>query len=307
MATTRVEAPTEGRNPRTLDIDTRSTLEVLQLINAEDARVAPAVAATLPVLAEAVDATVERFREGGRIHYFGAGSSGRIGVLDAAELPPTFAADPDRIRAHHAGGGGAVERARESAEDDAALGATEATDLAGGDIAVGLTASGRTPYVRGALEAATGSGALRILVTANPTAPLARLADFHIGVDTGPEAIAGSTRMKAATAQKLVLNAFSTAVMVRLGKTYTNLMVEVVASNEKLRGRGVTMLMQATGATEERCAGALADAGGDVKTALVCLMSDAGTDAARAALARAGGVVRTALELLQASRSADEG
>jgi len=294
----RVASPTEGRNPRTHEIDQLATVEVLRLINDEDRTVAPAVAAVLPTLAEAVDRAYERLRAGGDVHYFGAGTSGRLGVQDAAELPPTFSVAPGRFVAHQAGGEGAVQRARESAEDLAALGAADAAGLGVSDVAVGLTASGRTPYVRGVLDAARGVGALRILVTANPQAQLAPLADVHVGVDTGPEVIAGSTRMKAGTAQKLVLNAFSTALMVRLGKTWSNLMVDVVAKNDKLRGRVLTILEEATGVDEERCAAALAQADGDTKVALVCLLG--GTDAATAcaALAHADGVPRAALALL---------
>lgn len=294
----RVTSPTEGRNPRTHQIDQLRTVDVLRLINDEDRTVAPAVAVVLPALAEAVDRACERLRRGGDVHYFGAGTSGRLGVQDAAELPPTFSVAPGRFVAHQAGGGGAVSRARESAEDHAALGAADAGGLRAIDVAVGLTASGRTPYVRGVLEAAAATGALRVLVTANPDADLAPLADVHVGVDTGPEVIAGSTRMKAGTAQKLVLNAFSTALMVRLGKTWSNLMVDVVAKNDKLRGRVLTILEEATGAGEARCAAALAQADGDLKVALVCLLGDTDAASARVALARADGVPRTALALL---------
>lgn len=294
----RVASPTEGRNPRTHEIDLLPTVEVLRRINEEDRTVAPAVGVVLPLLADAVDRAWERLRRGGDVHYFGAGTSGRVGVQDAAELPPTFSVAPGRFVAHQAGGDSAVQRARESAEDRAALGAADAAGLRRVDVVVGLTASGRTPYVRGVLETAATAGALRLLVTANPHAELASLADVHVGVDTGPEVIAGSTRMKAGTAQKLVLNAFSTALMIRLGKTWSNLMVDVVARNDKLRGRVLTILEEATGADEARCAAALAAADGDTKVALVCLLGDTTAPAARAALARADGVPRTALALL---------
>ena len=249
----------------------------------------------LPALAAAVDAAVERWRSGGRLHYFGAGSSGRIGMADAAELPPTFAVDASRVVAHHAGGNGALEVACEAAEDSVGLGRAAAAALVGTDVAVGLTASGRTPYVQGVLEAARELGAFTLLVSANPQAPMAHLADVHVGVDTGAEALAGSTRLKAGTAQKLVLNAFSTALMVRLGKTYSNLMVDVATANAKLRGRVLTVLEEATGADELSCLQALAAADGDTKTALVCLLSGRDVATAQAALSRCNGVARAAL------------
>lgn len=300
----RVDSPTEGRNPRTLDIDRLPTLEVLRLINAEDARVAPAVAEVLPELARAVDLAVEALRQGGRIHYFGAGTSGRIAVLDAAELWPTFQLEPGRVVAHHAGGVGALYQAVEGAEDDPELGARDAGEVEAGDVAIGLTASGRTPYVAGALRTARERGATTVLVSANPRAPIAQDADVHVAANTGPEVIAGSTRMKAGTAQKLILNAFSTAVMIRLGRTYSNLMVDLKATNAKLRGRLVTILVEATGIEETACRRALAQAGGDLKVALVSLLADVPPDRAKVALAAANGVVRQALHLLEASRNA---
>jgi N-acetylmuramic acid 6-phosphate etherase len=293
----RVESPTEARNPDTADIDVLPTLQVLEQINAEDRVVAPAVAQVLPVLADAVDAALSRYRAGGCIHYFGAGTSGRIAVADAAELPPTFSSEPGRIIAHQAGG--AVETAAEDAEDDAEAGAADAAGLRAQDVAIGLTASGRTPYVAGALRAARRADALTVLVSANPNAPLAGDADFHIGVDTGPEAIAGSTRMKAGTAQKLVLNSFSTALMVRDGKTYSNLMVDMTPANAKLRGRVLRILMDASDHDEARCAAALAAADGNTKVALVCLLADVDVPAAIAALEAAGGGVRAALAKLK--------
>lgn len=296
--TVRVGAPTEARNPRTADLDMLPTLELLRRLNDEDHRVPEAVASVLPGLATAVDAAVERLAGGGRLHYFGAGTSGRIALADAAELPPTFCFDADRVVAYHAGGDGAVVRAHEGAEDDAALGAHDAAGVGAGDVVVALAASGRTPYVAGALAAARAVGAYTVLVSANPDAPLAELADVHVGPDTGPEALAGSTRLKAASAQKLVLNSFSTAVMVRLGKTYSNLMVDVSPANAKLRGRVLQILEEASGATPDACAVALADADGDTKTALVCLLAEVDAPTARSALADAGGIVRSALDRL---------
>ena len=241
------------RNDRTTEIDTVGTLELLRLLNAEDAVVAGAVAAILPTLAEVVDLTVARVRDGGHVHYFGAGSSGRIGVLDAAEVVPTFGVDASLFVAHHAGGESAVAHAVEGAEDRESLGRQAAAAVSGGDVAVGLSASGRTPYVAGALRAARAAGALTVLVSSNLSAPLADLADHGLLVDTGPEAIAGSTRLKASTAQKMILNSLSTAVMIRLGRTYSNLMVSLSGTNEKLRQRQIFILMEASGATEAAC------------------------------------------------------
>ncbi|MGH3097641.1 MAG: N-acetylmuramic acid 6-phosphate etherase [Streptosporangiales bacterium] len=290
--------PTEERNPRTDGIDLLPTVEILRLLNDEDALVPAAVARVLPELAVAVDTAVERLRSGGRMHYFGAGTSGRLAALDAAELPPTFAMDRGLVVAHHAGGAEALTKAVEDVEDDEAAGARAAAELGAVDIAVGIAASGRTPYVGGALRRAGTAGAATVLVTANPAAPLAVLADVHIGVDTGPEAIAGSTRLKAGTATKLVLNALSTAMMVRLGRTYSNLMVHLTATNDKLRKRSVRILVEATGLDAATCATALSTAGGNLRAALVSVL--AGTDADRAteALAVSDGSVRAALAVL---------
>lgn len=298
----KVTAPTERANPRTVDIDLRSTLEILKLINDEDCLVAPAVRVVLPELAKAVDLGVSALLAGRSIHYFGAGSSGRIAVLDAAELVPTYTIDPRQVVAHHAGGIAAFEQAIENVEDDEALGAAEARGLGEGDLAIGLSASGRTPYVAGALRAASAAGAATVLVSSNPLAQLGNEVDVHVAVDTGPEVIAGSTRMKAGTAQKLVLNTFSTAVMIRLGRTYSNLMIDVAATNAKLRGRLVTILEQATGRSEAQCAATLTAAAGDLKVALLCLIADVPVGEARTALQAAGGVVRAALAELASSR-----
>jgi N-acetylmuramic acid 6-phosphate etherase len=291
--------PTEERNPRTTTIDTLSTLDVLRLINAEDATVPAAVSAALPSLAAAVDLGVAALSAGRRMHYFGAGTSGRLAVLDAAELRPTFGLEPERLVAHLAGGPAALTWPVEAAEDDAGGGAAAGATVEPGDLAIGVSASGRTPYVGGALRAARERGARTVLVSANPRAPLAALADVHVAVDTGPEVITGSTRMKAGTAQKLVLNSLSTALMIRLGRTYSNLMTDMVASNEKLRGRQVRMLAQATGAGLDACRRALARAGGDAKVALVTLLSTASAAQAARALHDAGGVVHTALQTLR--------
>jgi N-acetylmuramic acid 6-phosphate etherase len=286
---------TEQRNPRTADIDIVPTEEVLRLLHAEDATVAGAVALALPVLAAVVDRVVECVRAGGRVHYFGAGTSGRMAVLDAAEVVPTFGLSPDVFVAHHAGGDRAFGAAVENVEDDVSLGAQAASAVSAADIAVGITASGRTPYVSGALRAAGRAGAVTVLVSSNPAAPLAGLVDYAVVADTGPEAIAGSTRLKAATAQKLLLNALSTAAMVRLGRTYSNLMVSLTSTNEKLRGRQLAILTEATGADESACRAELSRCDGDLRLALLCLLSGQEPGAAAPALAAAGGSVRGAL------------
>ncbi len=295
-----VSAPTEDRHPGTTGIDGLSTLEVLRVLNAEDATVPAAVAAVLPALAALVDAAVAAVESGGTIHYVGAGTSGRLAVLDAAELLPTFNVPPGLVVAHHAGGPEALVRALENVEDDADRGRLDVETVRAGDVVIGLTASGRTPYVGGALRLARERDAVTALVTSNPDPELGALADHLLAVATGPEVITGSTRLKAGTAQKLVLNAFSTAVMVRLGRTWSNLMVDVVATNAKLRGRVVRILREASGASEDDARHALEGADGELKPALVTLLSGAGAAQARAALAATGGSVARALATLDA-------
>lgn len=296
-----VDSPTERRNPRTTDIDQLSTLDILRMINAEDRLVPDAVAAVLSQLSIAVDHAVEALRTGHRVHYVGAGTSGRLATLDAAELPPTFNVPADWFVVHHAGGSSALRSSVEDAEDDDKTGAAElANDAKRGDFVLGLTASGRTPYVLGALRAARRLGAKTALVSNNPTTARSIDVDVMITVNTGPEAIAGSTRMKAGTAQKQVLTAFSTAVMIRLGRTYSNLMVSVRAQNAKLRGRTVRILREATGLDEHECTEALTRAQGDIKVALVHLLSGVDTRAAEAALRDTDGHVRLALATLSA-------
>jgi N-acetylmuramic acid 6-phosphate etherase len=293
--TVQVASPTEERNPRTTDIDRLPVLELLEKINDEDAAVPAAVRRALPQVAELVSIAVDRLRAGGRVHYFGAGTSGRIGLLDAAELPPTFGVPHDLFLAHLAGGDDAVRRAQEGAEDDADQGALEAEVVVAGDVVVGIAASGYTPYVGGALRQARSVGAYTALLSSNPSAPLAEEADTFLCVDTGPEVITGSTRMKSATAQKLTLNAFSTAVMIRTGRTWSNLMVDLVPSNAKLRGRVLNLLAQATGQDAAACEAALVACDNDAKAALVVLRTGVDPDQARAALRDAAGVVAAAL------------
>jgi N-acetylmuramic acid 6-phosphate etherase len=297
--TVQVDSPTELRNPDTTDIDQLSTVEILREINAEDASVPHAVAEVLPELARLVDYAVDALRTGHRVHYVGAGTSGRLAVLDAAELVPTFNIPPDWFVPHHAGGAPALLAAVENAEDDELAGSAEMQRHArAGDVVIGLTASGRTPYVLGAVHTARLAGARTGLVSANPGAPANADVDVAIAVNTGPEVIAGSTRMKAGTAQKLVLTAFSTAVMVRFGRTYSNLMVSMRATNAKLRGRTLRILHEATGAGAQDCAEALAAADGDLKVALVQLLSGVDTGRAATALTGAQGYVRGALYAL---------
>jgi N-acetylmuramic acid 6-phosphate etherase len=297
-------APTEQRNSRTVDIDLLSTRAVLALLNQEDELVPAAVRPLLGTLAGMVDEAADRIRRGGRVHYFGAGSSGRIAVLDAAELIPTFGLTPGTVSAHLAGGDTAMTHAVEGAEDDDANGRADAAGVTGTDLVIGVSASGRTPYVVGALAAAAESGAFTALVTCNPDAPLRPMARAVLAVETGPEAIAGSTRLKATSALKLILNSFSTALMIRLGKTYSNLMVEVQAVNSKLRTRTLRILSDASGAGEAACAATLAQAGGDLRVAIVMLLGGAPGTVAQQALTAGDGGVRGALRRLGAPASA---
>jgi N-acetylmuramic acid 6-phosphate etherase len=291
------ESETEPRVADHADIDLRSTRELVELINDEDARVVPAVRAAAPELASAIDAIVARLGRGGRLVYVGAGSSGRLALVDAAECGPTFGLPPERVVAIVAGGATALAVAQEAAEDDAEAGAADvhAARVCPDDAVVTLSASGRTPYALGAARAARELGALTVAVVCSKNTQLGALADFEVVAQVGPEVIAGSTRMKAGTAQKLVLNTISTVTMVRLGKTFGNLMVDVVASNAKLRERARRAVGQATAASEDEVDAALAAADGDVKVAIVSLLTDLDAPAARARLEAAGGAVRLAL------------
>jgi len=288
---------TEQRNPHSRGLDRKSTLEILRALNREDARVAPAVRRELPKVARAVDAIAKAFRHGGRLFYVGAGTSGRLAVLDAAECPPTFGTPPKMVQAIIAGGAGALRHAAEGAEDSAPDGARDLrrAGVKRGDIIVGLSASGTTPYVLGALDFAKRRGLLTIGVTSNPQSPLARRARIAIAPDTGPEAIAGSTRLKAGTAQKLVLNLLSTAAMVRLGRVYENWMVHVALTNQKLRRRGARVLEEAAGVSASAAEHALRQTGHNLPAALVMLKTAASARDARRWLAATGGNVRQAL------------
>jgi N-acetylmuramic acid 6-phosphate etherase len=291
-------ARTEQRNPRSRGLDRKSTLEILRALNREDARVAAAVRRELPKIARAVDAIVKALGSGGRLFYIGAGTSGRLAVLDAAECPPTFGTPPRMVQAIIAGGARALRHASEGAEDSAADGARDLrrAGLTAKDVVVGIAASGATPYVLGALAFAERSGAVTVGVTANPRSSLARQAQIGIAPDTGPEAVSGSTRLKAGTAQKLVLNLLSTASMVRLGRVYENWMVHVALTNQKLRRRGVRILQEATGASASTAEHAVRQAGNDLAAALVMLKTGVGAGDARRLLAEMGGHVRKALD-----------
>jgi N-acetylmuramic acid 6-phosphate etherase len=289
---------TEDSNPRTADLDTLPTAEILRRINAEDATVAGAVAKELPAIAAVVERVVKALDRGGRLIYAGAGTSGRLALLDAAECPPTYGTDPSRVQGLLAGGPMAMTTSVEAAEDDEAQGAREIDALGAGvdDVVVGVAASGRTPYVVGALRRARSRGACAVALVGNSDGPVAAVAELVIAPRTGPEAVTGSTRMKAGTAQKMVLNMISTAAMVRTGHTYGNLMVDVQASNSKLRDRARRIVVQATGASPDEAAKALSAAGGHAKTAIVMLRAGVGAQEARARLEQAGGWVRQAIE-----------
>ncbi|MBE2316123.1 N-acetylmuramic acid 6-phosphate etherase [Solirubrobacter sp. CPCC 204708] len=282
---------TEAARPERAEIDRLPTGELVRLMNEDDQAVALAVAEARAQIAAAIDAIVPRLQRGGRLVYVGAGTAGRLGVLDASECGPTF--NSDQVVGFIAGGAGAVSTATEAAEDDAHAGA--GLPLSAGDAVVGISASGRTPYVLGALEHADAIGATTIALVCNPDTPLARAAQHAIEVVVGPEFIAGSTRLKAGTAQKLVLNMLSTLAMVRLGKTYGNLMVDVRVTNEKLRDRATRIVEQVTGAPREQAVRALAQAGDDAKVASVMLRVGVSAGEARERLTAADGHLRRAL------------
>jgi len=289
---------TEQRNPASEGLDRLPTSELLDLINREDQKVAAAVAEQIPQIARAVDAIVERFRRGGRLFYAGAGTSGRLGMLDAAECPPTFGVPPERVQAILAGGIEAFGRSVEASEDDplAARAELERRNFSGTDALAGISASGRTPYVLGALRYAAEVGAARIALSANPDSEAARLAEIAITPAPGPEVVTGSTRMKAGTAQKMTLNMISTAVMVRMGYVLGNLMVNVQLNSEKLRDRARRIVAEAAGCDPGRAARALAESGNRVRVAIVMAKHGIGPQAAEERLRAAGGHLASALE-----------
>ena len=292
------DLPTEAGGEPGLDYELRPTRELVSLMNGADREAADAVLAAREALSAAIDAIVERLRRGGRLVYVGAGSSGRIAALDASECESTFSIAPGQVVALQAGGAHASPLEQEAGEDDRAAGvaAVRAHGVGPLDAVVGVSASGRTPFVLGAVEEASGAGALTVGVASVAGSELAIVADQEVALVVGPEFIAGSTRLKAGTAQKLVLNAISTISMIRLGKTFGNLMVDVNATNEKLRARVRRIVETATGVPREQAEEALAAADGNAKIAIVSLLADVDAHAARARLAASSGNVRLALE-----------
>ena len=289
---------TEARNPRTRELDALSTLELVTVMNDEDRAVAEAVRQALPRIAAAIDAIATRMHKGGRLIYTGAGTSGRLGVLDAAECPPTFSADPAQVLGLIAGGPGALLKAVEGAEDDDGLGARDlrALQLGAKDCVVGIAASGRTPYVLGALAEARAVGALTVAVVCNAGSPVAAAAELPIEVVPGPEVLTGSTRLKAGTATKLVLNMLSTGAFVRLHKVYGNLMVDLQATNAKLKARSVRIVAEATGCELAAAEAQLQAADGEVKVAIVAIQKQVTPAVARTLLFTHDGSVRQALD-----------
>ena len=283
------------------DLDLLGTVDLVRAMNAEDRKVPEAVAERTAEIAAAVDGITDRLRRGGRLIYLGAGTAGRVGVLDASECPPTFGTDPSMVVGLIAGGETAIRSAVENAEDDAdaAAGELRALGLTADDAVVGISASGRTPYVIGGLECARATGALTIAIASNAGSAIGAVADIAIEVVTGPEFISGSTRLKSGTAQKLVVNMLSTLSMIRLGKTYRGVMVDLLATNEKLRARSIRTVTQLAGVGVDEASAALAAADGSVKLALLMLATGAEADAAGDALAGADGILRDAIAALR--------
>ena len=289
---------TEQRNPNTMNIDTLSTLDMVKLINREDHRVAEAVALVTDKIAEAVDVIAARLSTGGRLIYCGAGTSGRLGILDAVECPPTYATDPETVQALMAGGYGAIFKAVEGAEDSKELGKTDMQGIgfSGKDVLVGIAASGRTPYVLGCMEYAKELGAPTVAVTCCPGSILDSFADIGIAPAPGPEVVTGSTRMKSGTAQKMVLNMLSTGLMIKSGKVFGNLMVDVVATNEKLHVRQVNIVKNATGCNAEQAEAALIACERNCKTAIVMVLKNLDAAEAKKRLDQHGGFIRQVLD-----------
>jgi N-acetylmuramic acid 6-phosphate etherase len=288
---------TEQVNPVSAGIDALPTARMLEIINAEDRLVADAVAREIPAITRAVDAAVEAIQHGGRLFYIGAGTSGRLGVLDAAECPPTFSADPELVQGIMAGGERALARATETTEDDPAIGAHDLRErgFTSHDVLVGIAASGRTPYVLGAVAEARRLGAITAGISCTPDSELARAVHIAITPLTGPEIVAGSTRMKAGTATKLVLNMISTGVFIRLGYVYGNLMVNLQAKNSKLADRARRIVAQAAGVTYETAGNLLEAAGNKVATAIVMAKTGVNREAAERRLAAADGRISKAI------------
>ena len=288
---------TEQRNPNTMNIDTLSTLEMVKLINQEDYRVAEAVSLVTDKIAEAVDLIADRLSKGGRLIYCGAGTSGRLGILDAVECPPTYSTEPEMVQALMAGGYPAIFKAVEGAEDSKTLGAEDMKkiDFTAGDVLVGIAASGRTPYVLGCMEYARELGAPTVAVTCCPGSVLDSFADIGIAPAPGPEVVTGSTRMKSGTAQKMVLNMLSTGAMIKLGKVYGNLMVDVKPSNEKLIRRCVTIVCAATECDEATATAALEECEYRPKVAIIMVCLGIGAEEATALLSKSEGRIAKVL------------
>jgi N-acetylmuramic acid 6-phosphate etherase len=289
---------TEERNGSTMDLDVLNTPDLIKRIQEEDRKVADAVADATQDIAKAVDLATERLSNGGRMIYFGAGTSGRLGVLDSSEMPPTFGVDPQTVQAYIAGGRDAMFQAFENAEDSEELGAkdAESANITSKDIAVGITASGRTPYVTGAIKYARAKGAATVCIVNNPQSELQKLCDVSIVALVGPEALTGSTRMKAGTAQKMILNLLSTGTMVRLGKCYENLMVDLQPTNEKLRERAASILCTVCNIERHVAEGALVASGNKVKTAILMVKRKIGRAQAEALLTKSHNRLRQALQ-----------
>ncbi|HGF7191880.1 TPA: N-acetylmuramic acid 6-phosphate etherase [Vibrio cholerae] len=288
----------EGRNPDTMDIDLLSSQEIVERLNQQDKQVPLAVEAVLPQIAQAVDKITAAFKQGGRLIYLGAGTSGRLGVLDASECPPTFGVSDQMVIGLIAGGKEAMFAAQEGAEDNATLGAhdLQQIDFSSKDVLVGIAASGRTPYVIGALEYANDLGATTIALSCNPDSPIADIAQIAISPVVGPEALTGSTRLKSGTAQKLVLNMLTTASMIRLGKSYQNLMVDVRATNRKLIARAVRIVMQATDCQREEAEALLKESHNNAKLAILMHLTGMNYEQATAKLSQSDGFLRRAME-----------
>ena len=288
---------TEKRNQNTMDLDIMSPLEVITVMNQEDAKVPAAITPALPSIAQCVSWAIESIEAGGRIIYMGAGTSGRLGVLDAVECPPTFGVSPDVVVGLIAGGDNAFVKAKEGAEDSRELGRQDLLniDLQKRDIVIGIAASGRTPYVLGGLAYAKEVGCRTVAISCNPGSAIGAAAELAIEVVPGPECLTGSTRLKAGTCQKLILNMISTATMVGCGKAYQNLMVDVMQTNEKLVVRARNIVMEATGCDQETAIDKLAQADGNAKTAITMILADCDVTEARERLAKAKGHVREAI------------
>lgn len=290
---------TEARNPQTMELDSMTPLEIVTAMNREDARVPESIRPQLPNIAQCVAWATEAIRSGGRLIYMGAGTSGRLGVLDAVECPPTFGVSPDVVVGLIAGGDRAFVKAVEGAEDSRELGKAdlEAIGLTPKDLVVGIAASGRTPYVLGGLAYANSLGCKTAAISCNPGSALGKEARLAIEVAPGPECLTGSTRLKAGTAQKLILNMISTATMVGCGKAYSNLMVDVMQTNEKLVVRAQNIVMEATGVSRDSAKEAIALAGGSCKLAVTMILADCTVEEAKERLERCGGSVRQAIAL----------